>query len=119
MEGMEVEDGVVGVREGMGEVGTGEVVAADGRAGEKCHKSTMESLLKCINILGEVATTVVEVVVDMVVAGVMIGEVVEEVEVAAHKVQRTGANRLLGGALKSLLFWDCCFVVLWRQILTF
>ena len=33
---MEVEDGVVGVREVMGEVGTGEVVAAVGRAGEKC-----------------------------------------------------------------------------------
>ena len=59
----------------------------------------------------------VEVVVDMVVAVVMTEEVVVEVE--AHKVQRTGANRLLGGALKSLLFWDCCFVVLWRQILTF
>ena len=107
---MEVEDGVVGVREVMGEVGTGEVVAADGRAGEKCHKATMESLLKCINILGEVATTVVEVVVDMVVAVVMTEEVVEEV--VAHKVQRTGANRLLGGALKStllgLLF--CCIV---------
>ena len=58
----------------------------------------------------------VEVVVDMVVAVVMTEEVVE---VEAHKVQRTGANRLLGGALKSLLFWDCCFVVLWRQILTF
>ena len=72
-------------------------------------------------ILGEEATTVVEVVVvDMVVAVVMTEEVVEEVvEVEAHKVQRTGANRLLGGALKSLLFWDCCFVVLWRQILTF
>ena len=37
VEGMEVEDGVVGVREGMGEVGTGEVVAADGRAGENCN----------------------------------------------------------------------------------
>ena len=31
--GMAVEDGVVGVREVMGEVGTGEVVVADGRAG--------------------------------------------------------------------------------------
>ena len=55
----------------------------------------------------------VEVVVDMVVAVVMTEEVVEEVvEVEAHKVQRTGANRLLGGALKStllgLLF--CCIV---------
>ena len=37
VEGMEVEDGVVGVREVMGEVGTGEVVAADGRAGENCN----------------------------------------------------------------------------------
>ena len=55
-------------------------------------------------ILGEEATTVVEVVVDMVVAVVMTEEVVEEVvEVEAHKVQRTGANLLLGGALKSLL----------------
>ena len=46
----------------------------------------------------------VEVVVDMVVAVVMTEEVVEEVvEVEAHKVQRTGANLLLGGALKSLL----------------
>ena len=37
VEGMEVEDGVVGVREVMGEVGTGEVVAVDGRAGENCN----------------------------------------------------------------------------------
>ena len=44
----------------------------------------------------------VEVVVAMVVAGVMIGEVVEEVEVEAHKAQRTGANQLPGEFSTSL-----------------
>ena len=106
---MEVEDEVVGVREVMGEVDTGEAAGADGREGENCKYRTNENFLNWKIILEEEAMTVVEVVEDMVVAGVTIGEVEEEVEVAAHKVQRTGANQLPGGAPDSLLFVDSCF----------
>ena len=104
---MEVEDEAVGVREVMGEVGTGEAAVADGREGENC-KYINENFLNWKIILEEEAMTVVEVVEDMVVAGVTIGEVEEEVEVAALKVQRTGANQLPGGAPDSLLFLDSC-----------
>ena len=70
----------------------------------------MKICIKWKIILEEEAMTVDEVVVDMVVAGVMIGEVVEEVEVAAHKVQRTGANQLPGSALNYLASCFCYIV---------
>ena len=108
VEDMEVEDEVVGVREVMGEVDTGEAAVADGREGENCKYRINENFLNWKIILEEEAMTVAEVVEDMVVAGVTIGEVEEEVEVAAHKVQRTGANQLPGGAPDSLLFLDSC-----------